>query len=139
MQSAVCRNAVDFPLHTYAGPATFVWRSLRLHALLRPLIEKLRADPPDAAIVPMLGYWDIIFVRALRRMGVPVVSIVHDAEVHPGDRFHLVVQLQRRMFSMSQGIITLTDFVARQLESRIELAGKIHATISTSGLRFFRP
>ena len=136
MQSAVNRNAVDLPLHTYAGPAEFVWRSLGLHKVLHPLLQRLKAEPPDAAIVPMMGYWDIVFMRTLRRMGVPVVSIAHDVEVHPGDRFHLAVQLQRRMFRMSQGIVTLTDFVARQLRSEIELAGKIHATIPHPAFAF---
>ena len=136
MQSPACQQAVDLPLRTYAGPAEFVWRSLGLHKVLRPLLARITADPPDAAIVPMMGYWDIVFMRELRLMGVPVVSIVHDAEVHPGDRYHLLVQLQRRMFRMSQGIITLTDFVARQLQSRIKLDGKIQATIPHPAFAF---
>ena len=136
MQSAVCRGAVDLPLYTYASPAEFVWRSLGLYKVLRPLLQRLKAKPPDAAIVPMMGYWDIVFMRELVRMGVPVVSIAHDVEVHPGDRFHLLVQLQRRMFHMSQGIITLTDFVARQLQSRVELDGKVHATIPHPAFAF---
>ena len=139
MQSSVVRHAVDLPLHTYKGAAEFVWRSLSLHQLLRPLLQRIKAEAPDAAIVPMMGYWDIVFMRTLRRMGVPVVSIAHDVEVHPGDRFHLAVQLQRRMFRMSQGIVTLTDFVARQLRSRIELAGKIHATIPHPAFASSRP
>jgi glycosyltransferase involved in cell wall biosynthesis len=84
----------------------------------------------------MLGYWDIVFMRALRRMNVPVVSIAHDVEVHPGDRFHLMVQLQRLMFRMSQGVITLTDFVAQQLKAYIDLTGKIHATIPLTAFPF---
>jgi glycosyltransferase involved in cell wall biosynthesis len=136
MQNAVCRSTVDLPLHTYTGPAEFIWQSLRLNQVLRPLLQRLRADPPDIAIVPMLGYWDIVFMHALRRMAVPVIALAHDVEVHPGDRFHLIVQLQRRMFRLSDGIITLTDFVARQLKSRVELGGKVHATIPLPAFNF---
>jgi glycosyltransferase involved in cell wall biosynthesis len=136
MQSAICREAVDMPLRTYAGPFDFIRRSLNIRNVLRPLLKKLEADPPDAAIVPMLGYWDIVFMRALRRMGVPVISMVHDVEVHPGDHFHLMVQLQRRMFRMSQGIVTLTDFVARQLEAYVPLNRKAHATIPHPAFAF---
>jgi glycosyltransferase involved in cell wall biosynthesis len=136
MQSAVCRRAVDLPLHTYAGPTEFVWRSLSLQRVLRPVLQRISADPPDVAIVPMMGYWDIVLMRALRRMGVPVVSIVHDVEVHPGDTFHLLVQLQRRMLRMSQGVITLTNFVSRQLQSHISLHRKVHATIPHPAFAF---
>jgi glycosyltransferase involved in cell wall biosynthesis len=136
MRSAVCRDAVDLPIHTYASSADFIRRSLQLPKILRPVLRRLEAEPPDVAVVPMLGYWDIVFMRALRRMNVPVVSIAHDVEVHPGDRFHLLVRLQRRMFGMSQGVITLTDFVARQLRSHVELGGKVRATIPLSASTF---
>jgi glycosyltransferase involved in cell wall biosynthesis len=129
MQSEICRRAVDLPFYTYSDPAELVWRSIALHRVLRPLLQRIEAHRPHAAIVPMMGYWDIVVMRALRRMGVPVITMAHDVEVHPGDRFHLILQLQRRMFHMSQGIITLTDFVARQLQCYIPLAGKVHATI----------
>ena len=62
-------------------------------------------------------------------MGVPVVSLVHDAEVHPGDRFHLLLRLQRHLLRQSDGIVTLTEFVRRQMEQHVSLAGKVHATI----------
>jgi glycosyltransferase involved in cell wall biosynthesis len=136
MQSALCRGAVDLPIHTYANSAEFIRRSFQLPGILRPLLRRLETEPPDVAVVPMLGYWDMVFMRALRRMNVPVVSVAHDVEVHPGDRFHLMVRLQRRMFRMSQGIITLTDFVARQLKSHIDLTGKIHATIPLPAFPF---
>jgi glycosyltransferase involved in cell wall biosynthesis len=55
--------------------------------------------------------------------------MLHDAELHPGDRLHVMVRLQRRLVHMSAGVITLTDFVARQLQSRVSLEGKVHATI----------
>jgi glycosyltransferase involved in cell wall biosynthesis len=129
MQNPVCQQAVDLPLHTYSGTAEFLRRSLGIHAVLRPILARLEAAPPDVAIVTMMGYWDVFLVRALHRMGVPVVVVVHDAEVHPGDRFHLAVRLQRHLVRTSQGVITLSNFVAGQLKRRLSLAGKVHATI----------
>jgi glycosyltransferase involved in cell wall biosynthesis len=129
MQDPICRGAVDLPLHTYANAQEFIRRSLFIRSVLRPILDRLRATPPDAAIVTMMGYWDIFLVRHLHRMGVPVVVVVHDAEVHPGDRFHLVVRLQRHLMRQSEGVIALTDFVATQVKARLSLAGKIHTTI----------
>ena len=129
MQEPACRDSVDLPLHTYATKAEFIRRSLGIGKALRPIMDGLEACPPDAAIVTMMGYWDIFLVRRLHRMGVPVVVIVHDAEVHPGDRFHFAVLLQRHMARMSEGVITLTDYVARKVETRLPLTGKVLATI----------
>jgi glycosyltransferase involved in cell wall biosynthesis len=129
LQNPTLRSAVDLPLHSYASTQEFVRRSIFIGSVLKPILAKLSANPPDAAIVTMMGYWDIFLVRRLRRMGVPVVVMVHDAEVHPGDRFHLMVRLQRELGRMSEGVITLTEFVARQLAARMPLDEKVRSVI----------
>jgi glycosyltransferase involved in cell wall biosynthesis len=136
LQSTACRRAVELPLRTYSGPMEFIWRSLGIRQVLRPALQQLASNRPDAAIVAMIGYWDVVFAQELRRMGVPVVCIAHDAEVHPGDRFHLALQLQRRMYRISQGIITLTNFVSLQLQSRVEVAEKVCATVPHPAFAF---
>ena len=129
MQDPACRAAVDLPLYTYANAQEFVLRSLFVRNVLRPIFEKLRAKPPDAAIVPMMGYWDIFMIRHLHRIGVPVVVMIHDAEVHPGDHFHLMVRLQRHLLRLSEGVVMLTDFVASKVKTRLSLAGKVSTII----------
>lgn len=136
MHDPKVRSAVDLPLHTYASAPEFIWRSLGIRGVLGPMIDRLRAAPSHAAIVTMMGYWDSFLVRALQRMGVPVVVMVHDAEVHPGDRFHLAVHLQRRLIRNSDGVVTLTDYVARLARRRLSFAGKVHATIPHVALDF---
>jgi len=136
MQNPTVRSAVDLPLHTYATAPEFVRRSININRVLAPMVASLRARPPDAAIVTMMGYWDIVFIHHLQRIGVPVVVLLHDAQVHLGDRFHLMVRLQRRIIRRSEGVITLTDFVAEQLRARVSLAGKVHATIPHPVLDF---
>ena len=136
MQNPVCRQAVDLPLHTYSGSAEFLRRSLDIHAVLRPILARLEDAPPDVAIVTMMGYWDIFLVRHLHRMGVPVAVVVHDAEVHPGDRFHLIVRLQRHLMRQSEGVIALTNFVAEQVKARLSLVGKVHTTIPLGAFAF---
>ena len=124
-----CAGAVDLPLHTYASPREFALRTVGISNVLRPLVERLRATPPDVAIVTMIGYWDIFLARHLRQMGVPLVVVVHDAEVHPGDRFHLANQLQRHLTRKADGVTTLTDYVAKKVQAQLSLDGKVAATI----------
>ena len=77
----------------------------------------------------MMGYWDIFMIRHLHRIGVPVVVMIHDAEVHPGDHFHLMVRLQRHLLRLSEGVVMLTDFVASKVTTRLSLAGKVSTII----------
>ena len=129
MQNSSLRGTVDLPLYTYANTQEFLWRSFRVQSLLKPMVERLRATPPDAAIVTMMGYWDIFIVRHLHRLGVPVVVIAHDAEMHPGDSFPIMIRLQRRLVRDSDGVITLTNFVADQFKRRVSLDRKIQSVI----------
>ena len=77
----------------------------------------------------MMGYWDIFLARHLRQMGVPLVVVVHDAEVHPGDRFHVANQLQRHLARKADGVITLTNYVAEKVKAQLSLEGKVATTI----------
>jgi glycosyltransferase involved in cell wall biosynthesis len=129
LEDKTLSGAVDLPLYTYANAREFVPRTLDIRRILRPVVQRLETEGPDAAIVTMMGYWDIFLVRKLHRMGVPVAVISHDAEVHPGDQFHLALHLQRHLLRQADGVVTLTDFVARQVAARVKLAGKVHATI----------
>jgi glycosyltransferase involved in cell wall biosynthesis len=122
-------GAVDLPLYTYANAREFLARTLDIRRILHPIVHRLEAERPDAAIVTMMGYWEIFLVRRLHRMGVPVAVISHDAEVHPGDRFHLALYLQRHLLRQAEGVVTLTEFVARQIAARVDLTGKVRATI----------
>src|SRR5512143_1342830 len=129
LQDKTLSAAVDLPVYTYANAREFVARTLDIRRILRPITQRLESERPDAAIVTMMGYWDIFLVQRLHRMGVPVAVISHDAEVHPGDRFHLALYLQRHLLRQAGGVVTLTVFVARQVATRINLAGKVRATI----------
>lgn len=136
MRDPASRRAVDLPLYTYTGTVEFLWRSIGIRRVLRPIVERLHAEPPDAAIVTMMGYWDIFIVRHLQRLDVPVAVMLHDSEVHPGDHFHLMVRLQRRLIQASNGVITHTQFVAKQLKRRLSLDGTVHATIPLVSFAF---
>ena len=96
MQNEMVRRAVDLPLHTYANAFEFGWRSALINRVLEPLFERLDANPPDVAIVTLMGYWDLFLVRHLQQIGVPLAVVVHDAEVHPGDHLFVLIPRKRR-------------------------------------------
>ena len=73
-------------LEVRASPVTVVQLSRRLRRLA-----------PRIAVCAMPGPLDLLMVTALRRIGVPVAVVVHDAQAHPGDDFPMLFALQRAL------------------------------------------
>lgn len=136
MSSPTCRDANNLPFATYDTKREFLMRSLLLGRHLKPFLNRLGQNRPDIALSVMPGYWDLIVMNALRRMGVPVVSIVHDATNHPGDRLQLIHIMQNKMIRKSAGLVTLTGFVSRRLANIHGLAETSVRTIAHPPLLF---
>ena len=133
----VPEREVDLPFPTYANFYDFTIKSIFLPRLLHELDHFIEATRPGVAICAMPGIWDAFVAKRLQRHGIPVITIVHDVKNHPGDLFIPVYWLQRSLIRKSTGIITLTDFVARELVKMRLLNGKFHSTISH--IPFFFP
>lgn len=115
LQHPAYTAAVDLPVAAYRNRREFIARTLTVDRVLAPTIEKLRLNRPDVAMSVMPSYWDLFLASRLRRLGIPIVTIIHDATIHPGDWFPLMDQIQRRMIMMSEAVITPSDFVANSL------------------------
>ena len=113
----------DLPVATYAGWAGFALQALRIPVMVRPLAARIARLRPDLAICAMPGPLDLLAASALRRLGVPFVVVVHDADTHPGDGLPLQMALQRALIGRAQGVVALSDHVAARLLSQ-GLAGR---------------
>jgi glycosyltransferase involved in cell wall biosynthesis len=111
----------DLPVRTYTGIAGLAGRVLRAPSLMAELGRELRALAADLAICAMPGPLDLLFLWALRRAGVPVAVIVHDAQRHPGDGFPLLMWLQRRLVVGADAVVVLSSHVASQLKVKAML------------------
>ena len=105
----------DLPFRTYAGFPGLIGRALSAPWLARELHRRLRAIRPDLAVCAMPGPLDLIMAWVLRRMPVPFVVIVHDADAHPGDGFPLQMWLQRRLCRSADRIAALSAHVGERL------------------------
>ena len=108
----------DLPVRTYTNIAGLAGRVLRGASLIAELTRELRGLQADLAICAMPGPLDLMFLCALRRAGVPVAVIVHDAKRHPGDGFPLLMSLQRRLVAGADAVVALSAHVATQLRLR---------------------
>ena len=68
-------------------------------------------------VLPMASPWDLFIGRSLRRRGVRVSRIIHDASPHPGDIFPSQIWI-RMLCSDATLIITLSNYVGTKLLAR---------------------
>lgn len=108
----------DLPVATYASAAGLVWRMVQGPLQLNPLTEALTRLRPDVAICAMPGPLDLVLLWALRRVRVPAVVVVHDADPHPGDDVLLLLALQRRLLRRADAVVALSQHVADRLREQ---------------------
>ncbi|WP_419729302.1 glycosyltransferase [Lichenicola sp.] len=106
---------VDLPVATYAGRSGFVWRALTAPLRRRWLLRHIASLAPDVAICAMPGPLDLEMASALRRLKLPFLVVVHDADRHPGDGSVVQMLLQRRLIDRSDGLVALSRHVADRL------------------------
>lgn len=102
------------PVPTYAGWWTFGLRLLSSPVLVPRLVRWLRRERIDIALCAMPAAMDLVMAAALRLAGVPYVVIVHEADLHPGDRFAAQIRLQRWLVFGARALFVLSAHVAER-------------------------
>jgi glycosyltransferase involved in cell wall biosynthesis len=105
----------ELPVATYDGPASFLVRCALAPFQVGSLAKSLRSLEPDVAICAMPGPLDLLMAAALRRIGVPFLVIVHDADLHPGDGLPFQMSLQHSLMRRADGLIALSTHVRDRL------------------------
>jgi glycosyltransferase involved in cell wall biosynthesis len=108
-------RSCELPMRTYTGIAGLAWQLLRAPITVVQLTRHLHRLEPQAAVCAMPGPLDLLMVMALRRVGIPIAIIVHDATAHPGDGYPLLYTLQRALLRRAHLVITLSRHVAAKL------------------------
>jgi glycosyltransferase involved in cell wall biosynthesis len=108
----------DLPVDTYGGVLGFLVRLLLAPLAVPGLVRHVRALRPDLAICAQPGPLDLLMAAALRRLRVPFVVVVHDAEMHPGDGMPLQMLLQGLLCRRANAVVALTAHVADRLRAQ---------------------
>lgn len=112
----------DLPVDTYAGLAGFLGRAAAAPFTVGGLARRVEKFRPDVAVCALAGPLDLLMAAALRRLHVPFVVLVHDADAHPGDGMPLQMRLQRRLCRRAATVAALSSHVGERL-LRQRLAG----------------
>ncbi len=108
----------DLPVETYGNAIGFIARALQTPFVAPGLARRIHALHPDLAICAQPGPLDLLMVAALRRLHIPFVVVVHDAQVHPGDGLPFQMTLQEMLCRRANGVVALTDHVAAHLRAK---------------------
>ncbi len=108
----------DLPVDTYGSAAGYAWRLASVPLALPGLVARLRPLAPTVAICAMPGPLDLLMAAALRRLGVPFLVVVHDADAHPGDGLPLQMTLQALLLRRADALVALSAHVADRLQAR---------------------
>jgi glycosyltransferase involved in cell wall biosynthesis len=114
----------DLLVDTYTSAAGYALRLLSLPRFIPWLTKRVRALEPDVALCAMPGPLDLAMYAALRRLGIKMAVVVHDADPHPGDGFPLQMLLQRQLVKRADAVVALSDHVAKRLGEQGLLNGK---------------
>ncbi|MCQ8241431.1 glycosyltransferase [Rhizosaccharibacter radicis] len=112
------RPRCDLPVRTYNSTPSFIRRFLLAPLSAPRLRKRVAALRPDLAICAMPAPLDLLMATVLRRLRVPVVVVVHDADLHPGDGSRVQMLLQRRLLNQSAVAVALTGHVAARLREQ---------------------
>jgi glycosyltransferase involved in cell wall biosynthesis len=120
----------DLPVATYTNVLGLVWRLVLAPLTFARLVSRLRSLRPVLGVCAMPGPLDLVMVAALHRVGAHVAVVVHDASEHPGDRFPLLLKLQKALLRRSDLVIALSRHVASALKANGALPPGIPVVVS---------
>jgi glycosyltransferase involved in cell wall biosynthesis len=113
----------DLPVETYNGIFGYAWRLATAPFAVSGLAHRIAALRPDIAVCALTGPLDLLMAAALRRLGIPFIVLVHDADAHPGDGFPLQMRLQRALCRRAIAVAALSAHVGARLQHQ-RLAGR---------------
>ena len=73
----------------------------------------IRRTKPDLLLCGFQSIWDLAALPILRRLKIPFILVLHDAEPHPGDDYPLRARALKWEVNAADGLIVLSDQVGR--------------------------
>ncbi|GGH15460.1 hypothetical protein GCM10007036_15480 [Alsobacter metallidurans] len=94
-----------------AGAAA-LWRAFAIRQQLAALVQRERID---AVFELMPHVWSPLAMPAVRRAGARYITVVHDAQAHPGDPTSAANVIMNLCVPLADHVVTLSQAVAKRL------------------------
>jgi glycosyltransferase involved in cell wall biosynthesis len=109
------------PIDTFSTNLGALTQAWRIPFVRQQVLSRVRKENISAVIDLMPHVWSPFILPAVRKNGVRVATIIHDADSHPGDRTSLAKPLIDFSITQSDFVITLSQNV----EDRLSEMGKV--------------
>lgn len=106
-----------FPLRLFSSDLGAITQSWRIPFVRTQLTSWIKQAQIGTVIELMPHIWSPFIMPAVKALGVRYVSIIHDADAHPGDRTSLAKGLLDRSIDTADLLFTLSGAVAGRLEA----------------------
>ncbi len=127
------------PVTTFESNLGALMSIARVNKARSQVLKRLRTDRIDTVVSLMPHVWSPLIAPAIRAAGVKFVSIVHDAEPHPGDLTSWVASWAFRDLVHSDLVLTLSEHVTKSLKESDTVDPSIVRTLFHPNLRFAEP
>ncbi len=118
------RPVCALPVRTYSGLPSFAGRVVTAPVLVPSLAGWVRRERVDVALCAMPAALDLAMAAALGLSRIPYAVVVHEADLHPGDRFASQIRLQRWLVRGADAVFALSTHVADRLREQRLVVGK---------------
>jgi glycosyltransferase involved in cell wall biosynthesis len=106
-----------FPVDTFRTNIGAITQAWRIPVLRQALAERVRRDGVQAVIELMPHVWTRFVITPVRQKGARYVTIIHDADPHPGDATAVLNDWLLARVAAADLIVTLSTTVCRRLEA----------------------
>lgn len=103
------------PINTFTSNAGAILNLRSLPSQRTMLRERLQQDGIESVVLLLSHVWTPFFYSAFREAGARIVTIVHDADPHPGDPAGRLQAWYQRDLNRSDRIVTLSRSVTHRL------------------------
>jgi glycosyltransferase involved in cell wall biosynthesis len=103
------------PVDTFEGPGGALARSYRVRSLYRNVLGELTRRRSAGVVTLMPHVWTPLFAPLIRNHGYRYLTVIHDAQPHPGDRTSLLNGWVVRDALHADPVVTLSRSVADAL------------------------
>lgn len=128
-----------FHVDSYTGLASAIAGCLRVPLICRRFGAYARAAGIDVVLCTMHHPWNAAVIPTLRRLGIPLVMMAHNAIRHPGERGLLLPWLLRSELRQSDSVLALSRHVQGQLGGVYGIPPQRISMIPHGAFRFSPP
>jgi glycosyltransferase involved in cell wall biosynthesis len=112
------------PLRLFSSNLGALTQSWRIPVVRSQLISWVRQARIGTVVELMPHIWSPFIMPAVQAHGVRYISVIHDADAHPGDRSSIAKTLLDRAIDNADLVITLSGAVAGRLEAMERVSAK---------------